>query len=200
MQFIVKAIVERIGLNYSGQLARLRRDPVLREEQGVCVIHTPGGRQEAICIPLDFLSGFLFGISADRVKPEYREDVIRYQRECYRVLSEALQEGRLAGDATLENIFQTADPDAVQAYQIAQAVMNSAVFAPQISVHFDRSYMRATRCGRYIHPLLFLRQDRVAVDTPSSPFPDHAPQFKNRADSDVTDDVPDSHRDSPLTH
>lgn len=115
------------GLNWSGQRSRLQRDPVLREEQSVCVIQTDQrGPRESICLPLDYLSGYLFGISADRVNPEYREDVIRYQRECYRVLSEALQEGRLAGDVTLENIFQTADPDAVQAYQIAKAVMRLA--------------------------------------------------------------------------
>ncbi len=122
----VRPIVERLGLNYSGQLARIRRDPVLREEQGVCVIHTPGGRQEAICIPLDYLSGFLFGISADRVKPEYRDDVLRYQRECYKVLAEALVEGRLVGDVTLEGLLQTGDPDTIQAYHIAQAVMRLA--------------------------------------------------------------------------
>lgn len=116
----VRPIVERLGLNWSGQLARLRRD------QGVCVIHTPGGRQEAVCIPLDYLSGFLFGISADRVNPEYRADVLRYQRECYKVLAEALQEGRLVGDVTLEELLHTGDPDTIQAYQIAQAVMRLA--------------------------------------------------------------------------
>jgi hypothetical protein len=79
-----------------------------------------------LCIPLDYLSGFLFGINADRVKPEYREDVIRYQRECYKVLSEALTEGRLVADVTFDDLLQTADPDAIQAYQIAQAVMRLA--------------------------------------------------------------------------
>ena len=123
----VRPIVERLGLNWSGQLARLRRDPVLQEEQRVCVIHTHRrGPQEAVCLPLDYLSGYLFGISADRVKPEYRDDVLRYQRECYKVLSEALQEGRLVGGAELEELLQTGDPDTIQAYQIAQAVMRLA--------------------------------------------------------------------------
>lgn len=123
----VRPIVERLGLNWSGQRLRLLRDPVLRDEQRVCVIHTlRRGRQEAICVPLDYLSGFLFGISADRVKPEYRDDVIRYQRECYKVLSEALSEGRLITDVTFDDLLQTADPNAVQAYQIAQAVMRLA--------------------------------------------------------------------------
>jgi len=79
-----------------------------------------------LCIPLDYLSGFLFGINADRVNPEYREDVIRYQRECYKVLSEALTEGRLITDITFDDLLQTADPGAVQAYQIAQAVVRLA--------------------------------------------------------------------------
>ncbi|WP_269459484.1 phage antirepressor N-terminal domain-containing protein [Candidatus Promineifilum breve] len=122
----IRPIVERLGLNWSGQYSRIKRDPVLGKVQGVCVIQTPGGRQEALSIPLDYLSGFLFGINADRVKPEFREDVIRYQMECYKVLSEALTEGRLITDLTFDDLLQTADPGAVQAYQIAQAVMRLA--------------------------------------------------------------------------
>lgn len=123
----IRPIVERLGLNWSGQYSRIQRDPVLREEQSICVIQTDRlGSREALCLPLDYLSGFLFGISAERVKPEYREDVIRYQKECYRVLFEALQEGRLMGEVTLEELLETGDPDTIQAYQIAQAVMRLA--------------------------------------------------------------------------
>lgn len=126
----VRPIVERLGLSWSGQRERIIRDPVLSKEAAtVRVTRTEGDRQigrELVCIPLDYLSGFLFGISADRVKPEYREDVIRYQRECYRVLSEALSEGRLVTDITFDDLLQTADSGAVQAYQIAQAIMRLA--------------------------------------------------------------------------
>jgi hypothetical protein len=44
---------------------------------------------EMVCLPLDYIAGFLFGVNADRVKPELRERVILYQRECYRVLADA---------------------------------------------------------------------------------------------------------------
>ena len=54
-----------------------------------------------LCLPLDFVSGFLFGINPDRTKLEIKDKLIRYQRECYTVLAEAFQEGRLT----------TADPD-----------------------------------------------------------------------------------------
>ena len=44
-----------------------------------------------LCLPLDFLNGWLFGVNAARVKEEHRDKVIRYQRECYRILAEAFQ-------------------------------------------------------------------------------------------------------------
>lgn len=78
-----------------------------------------------LCLPLDFLSGFLFGINANRVREEFRERVIRYQRECYKVLAEAFKEGRLTADPTFDELIQYDSP-AVQAYKMAQAVMTLA--------------------------------------------------------------------------
>jgi hypothetical protein len=48
-----------------------------------------GGPQTTNCLLLDYLSGWLFGIDASRVKPEVRQRLIRYQEECYRVLANA---------------------------------------------------------------------------------------------------------------
>ena len=79
-----------------------------------------------VCLPLDYISGFLFGLNADRVKPELRDRVIRYQRECYKVLAEAFQEGRLTSDAGFDDLLQQASSDVVEAYQIAQAIMKLA--------------------------------------------------------------------------
>lgn len=39
-------------------------------------------------LELDYLNGWLFGIDANRVKPELRQRVIDYQRECYKVLAD----------------------------------------------------------------------------------------------------------------
>ena len=48
-----------------------------------------GGKRDMLCLPLEFLNGWLFGVSASRVNFEIREQLIRYQKECYRVLSTA---------------------------------------------------------------------------------------------------------------
>lgn len=88
----VRPLVEYMGLSWSGQRERINRDAVLSVmAQGVRVTRTPeqGGSQVMLCLPLDYINGFLFGINANRVKPELRERLITYQRECYQVLAAA---------------------------------------------------------------------------------------------------------------
>lgn len=89
------------------------RDPVLKEEMKfVRVTRTNlGGNPEIICLPVEFLNGWLFGINASRVKSELKDKVIRYQRECYRVLWEAFNPQALTstsvGSSALEQIRAT---------------------------------------------------------------------------------------------
>lgn len=122
----IRPICELIGVAWSPQRRRINRDPVLSEEmKGVTVTVTPGGKQEMLCLPLDYISGFLFGINAERVKPELRERVIRYQRECFKVLAEAFADGRLTASPSLDDLV-AAGGDAAEAYKIAEAILKLA--------------------------------------------------------------------------
>lgn len=84
----LKPIVEAIGLGWHGQFERVKRDPILAE--GIRMIRIPlhnGGPQDALCLRLDLLNGWLFKIDSRRVKEaEVRQKVMVYQRECYGVL------------------------------------------------------------------------------------------------------------------
>ncbi|MBK8989830.1 MAG: ORF6C domain-containing protein [Chloroflexi bacterium] len=126
----VRPICDLLGVDWSAQRRRINRDPVLSEEmKSVAVTTTDSYRtinREVLSLPLDYISGFLFGIDASRVKPELRERLIRYQRECYKVLAEAFQEGRLTTDPSFDDLLQQASSDVVEAYQIAQAIMKLA--------------------------------------------------------------------------
>lgn len=95
----VRPITEYLGLDWSAQYRRINRDPILSEEiKGVAITATPspsgvgGGPQVTLCLPAEFLHGWLFGITVSRVKEELQAKVLRYQRECYQVLWEAFQQ------------------------------------------------------------------------------------------------------------
>jgi hypothetical protein len=88
----MRPIADALGLDWSSQIKRLRRDPVLAEAlQWVVITTTHRGEQRALALPLDLLPGWLFGISAVRVRPELQEKITRYRRECFRVLWEAFR-------------------------------------------------------------------------------------------------------------
>ena len=102
----IRPLCDYLGLDWSGQLQRLRRDPVLSEAlSGVVITPTPlednkfANPQEMMCLPLDYLNGWLFGVNANRVKSEIKEQVIRYQRDCYKVLADAFQSTAIVANA-----------------------------------------------------------------------------------------------------
>lgn len=126
----VRPVCENLGVDWSGQRQRINRDAVLSKYvQFVGVTPTKSerrGNPTRLCLPLDYIGGFLFGINANRVKPELKERLVLYQEQCYKVLAEAFQEGRLTNEPTFEDLLNQADPDAVQAYQMAQAIVKLA--------------------------------------------------------------------------
>ena len=71
----MRPIAEALSLDWSSQIKRLRRDPVLAEAiEWVVIMTTHRGEQRTLCLPLDIpLPGWLFGISGTRVKPELQE-------------------------------------------------------------------------------------------------------------------------------
>lgn len=90
----MRPICENIGLNWGSQYNRIQRDEVLA--QGVVIITTPtnSGDQQMLCLPIDYLNGWLFGIDIKRVKPEIRELLITYKKECYKALADYWIKGK----------------------------------------------------------------------------------------------------------
>jgi hypothetical protein len=93
----VRPIVESLGLDWSAQYRRIRRDPVLSEEIKMISVAVTAteirqrgeGAKDYLCLPRQFISGFLFGINANRLQPELREKVIKWQREAHLFLDAA---------------------------------------------------------------------------------------------------------------
>jgi hypothetical protein len=89
----VRPICQVLGINWPAQWQRIRRDDVLT----TCVVkittQVPGDtqRREHICLPLDYLHGWLFGITTSQVNEKYRERISLYRRECFQALSAVFQ-------------------------------------------------------------------------------------------------------------
>lgn len=85
----LRPICDALGLDWSRQLKLVKDDPVLFSVVGELPTTGADGKQyEMLCLPLDYLNGWLFKISAKRYTGARRDAIIRYQRECYRVLAE----------------------------------------------------------------------------------------------------------------
>lgn len=147
----IRQICDYLGLAFAGQRARINRDPVLSEAVQIINIDTrsdKGGNPNVLCLPLKYLAGWLFGISASRVKLELQDKILRYQRESYDVLWEAFREGRLTAAPGFEDLLANDSP-AAQAYRMASAIMQMArqqlllesrlnVYGEQLSDHESR--------------------------------------------------------------
>ena len=83
----LRPICEHLGLDWSAQTRRVKRDRLLgRVVRGVAITATPGGKQAMTALPLKYLPGWLFRVSVDRVKVELQTKIERYQAEVYEVL------------------------------------------------------------------------------------------------------------------
>jgi hypothetical protein len=93
----LRPIVQALGLSWGSQLKRIKRDAVLSKKMqtlSLFVTNTQGGvegqKREVVCLPKQYISGFLFGISAGRIKdPQLRAKVIQFQEEAHLFLDAA---------------------------------------------------------------------------------------------------------------
>ena len=121
----VRPICDYLGVSWQGQNRRLNDDEVLSAvSMSVNITLTdiePDSRRpktsRMLCLPLEFINGFLFGINPKRVKPEMKANIIRYQSECYRVLADAF----LTPGTTVQPV-EASDEPLVQLHNMALVI------------------------------------------------------------------------------
>jgi P22_AR N-terminal domain/ORF6C domain len=118
----IRPLFDFLGLNRVGQVQRIKRDPVLSKRTRTLRIDTGGGLQNLMCLPLDLLPGWLFGISQSRVGTDLQDKLNRYREECFRVLWNAFKSDILPA-APLPTNLTIAEQTLAQAeavYHLAQ--------------------------------------------------------------------------------
>jgi transcriptional regulator with XRE-family HTH domain len=93
--FAPKHLCECIGIDWGSQYKVIKNNEILRDEIIHCDITTDTlGNRETLVMPLDRLSGWLFGIQANRITdPTIKHKLLLYQRECYKVLDDYWRKG-----------------------------------------------------------------------------------------------------------
>lgn len=98
----MRPIVESMGLDWKAQLVKIKQ----RFSSVVGEITTTGkdGKQyQMLCLPLKKLFGWLMTISPNKVKPELRDTVIKYQEECDDVLWDYWTKGYAVNPRSTKN-------------------------------------------------------------------------------------------------
>ena len=92
----LRPLCDAMELDWANQMRVVKRDPVLASiVVDLTTVGADGKRREMLCLPLDYLNGWLFRLDAGRYKPSdpRRERIIAYQRECYQALRDHFQGG-----------------------------------------------------------------------------------------------------------
>ncbi|WP_339008576.1 phage antirepressor N-terminal domain-containing protein [Fusobacterium varium] len=85
----LRKICDFLGVDFSSQLQRIKRDETL--VKGVCKIHIPseGGIQETLTLEISFLPLWLTGIKSQQCREEIRRNLLSFKLEAKEVLASA---------------------------------------------------------------------------------------------------------------
>ncbi|NJL06212.1 MAG: hypothetical protein HC911_15165 [Chloroflexaceae bacterium] len=145
----VRPVCEVLGINWPPQWQRIRRDTVLQTTViEVITVARDGKRRKMAALPIEFLHGWLFGITDTQVKAEYREKITLYRRECFTVLATAFQADLLLPDTSTT---PTAAPTAAeqgmtltQIYDLGMAIAQMAKQQMALEGRVDDTHALAT--------------------------------------------------------
>ena len=88
---VIKDICLALGIDGNTQIKKLQADESY--ESKLIKVQTRGGLQEVFTIPLSKLNGWLFSINPNKVKPEVKQKLIEYKKECFNVLNNYFNNG-----------------------------------------------------------------------------------------------------------
>lgn len=125
----IKPICEALGIDAKVQRSKIQEHPILNSIGVLSTLVAADGKQrEMLCLPLEYVFGWLFTINPSNVSNEARESVLSYQLECYRALYEYFTEPQTflkQKQALMEekvNDYQARQRD----FKDAQKLMNEA--------------------------------------------------------------------------
>ncbi len=154
-QVPVKPICEALGVAYERQFSKLKEDEDFSSVITLRVTTGADGKQyEMVCLPHQFIYGWLFTINPKNVKPEAKESVRKYRKACYDALYHhfnGLQQRRNEQDAMEKSLL--AERDAVD--ELEKNLKEQMTIAKKQKVDIDRKIERIRHERFTNEPTLF---------------------------------------------
>lgn len=83
----VKPICDAIGVAFEPQFSKLKEHEILSSTITLRVMVAADGKQrEMVCLPLEYVYGWIFTVNTKNVSEKSHDYVLQYQRECYDIL------------------------------------------------------------------------------------------------------------------
>lgn len=80
----IRPICDALGVSYQGQISKAKDDAILSPTLKLSfTVGADGKQREMMCLPLQYIFGWLFTINPGNVDERAKEAVIRYKKECY---------------------------------------------------------------------------------------------------------------------
>lgn len=101
----VKKLCQNIGITgLDDQYKKIKKDESFESKS--IDIEINGVIQEVIVIPISKINGWLFSVSANKVKPEVKQKLIEYKKECFNVLNNYFNHGIAINHRATESDMQ----------------------------------------------------------------------------------------------
>lgn len=173
----LRALCEAIGLDYASQYTKVKADYVLGKHTSLIAVAGNFGRsQEVVCLDLNFVRGWLFSVNVNRVKPEVRDQLVRFQEQVYEVINRAFE--RMVppddglSDAMIRSIVENLDQQkklwetVLQEKQRLRAVEGWIQDIDDRTSDIDRELSRQqTTINTVLSDLQQLRQNQLVLTT-----------------------------------
>ncbi len=157
---VIKDICLALGIDGNTQIKKLQADESY--ESKLIKVQTRGGLQEVFTIPLSKLNGWLFSINPNKVKPEVKQKLIEYKKECFNVLNNYFNHGIAINHRTAETDMQKILSELEKQNQKIKQLENQlASKEPQKPINpFKGFYENKNReLGKRENPFLYSRDD-----------------------------------------
>lgn len=148
----MKPICDNIGLDWVSQHKRIQRKEVLKTTMVMMTtVAEDGKKREMLCLPIEVLNGWLMGVDENRVKPEIKDTLVMYQKECYKALYDYWHKGEAINPRRLSTVKDRNGLVKLCQWAAKKLVIDYSEACNMVNYRFNTKYFAELTCEQVEH-------------------------------------------------